>query len=149
MSKKNIENKHTQKYLGNKILCKARASKQTCSFDVPYKINGKRENIIHSNVSEEKIPQWVIEKNKTLSFFTIFLPPPTLEVFYEKRDWWGNFILPKLFTDGTGYQEVRIRILIKCHYGRVRLHLTFPDIVHFLKWQSLKQDMDKLKHIPG
>ena len=85
MSKKNIENKHTQKYLGNKILCKAKASKQTCSFDVPYKINGKRENIIHSNVSEEKIPQWVIEKNKTLSFFTIFLPPLLLKSFTRKE----------------------------------------------------------------
>ena len=45
-----------QKYLRNTTSYKARASRQTCSFDVPFKINDKREIIIHSNVSEEKIP---------------------------------------------------------------------------------------------
>ena len=61
MSKKNIENKHTQKYLGNTISYKTRASRQTSSFDVSSKINDKREIIIHSNVSEEKMNPWVVE----------------------------------------------------------------------------------------
>ena len=81
MSKKNIENKHTQKYLGNTISYKTRASRQTSSFDVSSKINDKREIIIHSNVSEEKINPWVVEENETLSLETPSLPPLLLKSF--------------------------------------------------------------------
>ena len=81
MSKKNIENKHTQKYLGNTISYKTRASRQTSSFDVSSKINDKREMIIHSNVSEEKMNPWVVEKNETLSLETPSLPPLLLKSF--------------------------------------------------------------------
>ena len=81
MSKKNIENKHTQKYLGNTISYKTRASRQTSSFDVSSKINDKREIIIHSNVSEEKMNPWVVEKNETLSLETPSLPPLLLKSF--------------------------------------------------------------------
>ena len=79
MSKKNIENKHTQIY--NTISYKTRASKQTSSFDVSSKINDKREIIIHSNVSEEKMNPWVVEKNETLSLETPSLPPLLLKSF--------------------------------------------------------------------
>ena len=81
MSKKNIENKHTQKYLGNTISYKTRASRQTSSFDVSSKINDKREIIIHSNVSEEKMNPWVVEKNETLSLETPSLPRLLLKSF--------------------------------------------------------------------
>ena len=81
MSKKNIENKHTQKYLVNTISYKTRASRQTSSFDVSSKINDKREIIIHSNVSEEKMNPWVVEKNETLSLETPSLSPLLLKSF--------------------------------------------------------------------
>ena len=82
-----------QKYLRNTTSYKARASRQTCSFDVPFKINDKREIIIHSNVSEEKIPPWVIEKTS---------------YHFTRKDWYGNFVSLQIFTASMGYQEVRM-----------------------------------------